>query len=144
MEIKTETIIYSTPEKIWAILTQFENYPNWNPFIKYITGNVKVNNKIEVKIETPGTKGMVFKPKVLAFETNEELRWLGHLLFPGIFDGEHLFKIIDNKNGSCTFTQVENFKGLLVPFLKHQLNNNTKKGFEKMNEKLKEIAESNQ
>jgi len=27
-EIKTEILINATPEKVWAILTDFENYPN--------------------------------------------------------------------------------------------------------------------
>jgi hypothetical protein len=36
---------------------------------------------------------MTFRPTVLNAETNRELRWLGHLLAPGLFDGEHSFTI---------------------------------------------------
>jgi hypothetical protein len=139
-EIKTEILINATPEKVWAILTDFENYPNWNPFIKLIKGEVKIGNKIIVKIEPPEAKGMTFKPKILTFETNKELSWLGHLLFAGLFDGKHKFELIDNGDGT-TFRQSEKFKGVLVPLFKKQLDNNTKKGFEEMNRKLKEIAE---
>jgi hypothetical protein len=141
MEIRTEILINAIPHKLWEILTDFDKYPSWNPFIKYIKGTVKTGSQIEARIEPPGAKGMVFKPKVLAFEANKELRWLGHLLFPGLFDGEHSFKIVDNKNGTSTFIQSENFKGILVPLFKKQLNTNTKRGFELMNEKLKELAE---
>jgi hypothetical protein len=140
-EIKTEILINATPEKVWAILTDFENYPNWNPFIKLIKGEVKIGNKIIVKIEPPEAKGMTFKPKILTFETNKELSWLGHLLFAGLFDGKHKFELIDNGDGTTTFRQSEKFKGVLVPLFKKQLDNNTKKGFEEMNRKLKEIAE---
>lgn len=140
-EIKTEIIINATPEKVWSILKDFDNYPNWNPFIKSIKGEVKVGNKITIRIEPPESKGMTFKPKILTFETNKELKWLGHLLFVGLFDGEHKFELIDNGNGTTTFRQSENFKGILVPFFKKQLDNNTKKGFEEMNKKLKELAE---
>ena len=52
-EIKTEILINATPEKIWSILTNFENYSNWNPFIKSIKGEVKVGNKIYARIEPP-------------------------------------------------------------------------------------------
>lgn len=140
-EIKTEILIHSIPEKIWSILTNFDNYPNWNPFIKSIKGKVKVGNKITVRIEPPESKGMSFKPEVLKFETDKELSWLGHLLFTGLFDGEHKFELIDNGNGTTTFRQSENFKGILVPLFEKQLDNNTKRGFEEMNEKLKELAE---
>ena len=45
-EIKTEIIINSKPEKVWDILTNFEKHPEWNPFIKFISGNKKVDDKI--------------------------------------------------------------------------------------------------
>jgi hypothetical protein len=140
-EIKTEIVINATPERIWAILTNFDNYPNWNPFIKSIKGDVKVGNKIAARIEPPKASGMTFKPKILVFEKNKELRWIGHLLFSGLFDGEHKFELIDNGNGTTTFIQSEKFKGILVPFFKKKLDNNTRQGFELMNVKLKELAE---
>ena len=137
-EIKTEILINATPEKVWTILTSFENYPAWNPFIKSINGEVKVGNKITVKIEPPEEKGMTFKPKVLIYEINKELRWIGYLLFPGLFDGKHKFELIDNGNGTTIFRQSEKFSGILIWLLNIE---NTKKGFELMNKKLKELAE---
>lgn len=140
-EIKTEILIHASPEVVWAILTNFDDYPNWNHFIKSIKGEAKVGKKITARIEPPGAKGMTFKPKILVFNQNKELRWVGHLLFAGLFDGEHKFELIDNKNGSTTFIQSEKFKGILVPMFKKMLEINTKKGFEEMNEKLKQLAE---
>lgn len=139
--IKTEILINATPEKIWSILTNFGNYPNWNPFIKSINGEIKVGKKIRAEIEVSQSKGMTFSPKILTFVTNKELSWLGHLLFTGVFDGEHKFELIDNANGTTTFIQSEKFTGILVPLFKKQLDNNTKKGFDAMNIKLKELAE---
>jgi hypothetical protein len=140
-EIKTEILIKARPEKVWAILTDFVNYPNWNPFIKSINGEVKVGNRITARMEPPEANGMTFKPVILTLKTNKELSWLGHLLFAGLFDGEHKFELIDNGNGTTTFRQNENFKGILVPFFKKKLDYNTKKGFEEMNKKLQELAE---
>lgn len=140
-EIKTEILINATPQKVWAILTNFEKYPDWNPFIKSIKGEVKTGNNITVRIEPPGASGMTFKPKVLTWETHKEFKWLGRLLFTGFFDGEHKFELIDNRNGTTTLIQSEIFKGILVPLFKKQLDNNTRKGFEEMNKKLKELAE---
>jgi hypothetical protein len=140
-EIKTELLINASPEKVWAILTNFDDYPKWNPFIISIKGEVKVGNKVTARLEPPGAKGMTFKPKVLAFKINSELRWIGRLLLPGIFDGEHKFELIDNGNGTTTFKQSEKFTGILVPLFKKQLDENTFNGFNLMNKKLKELAE---
>ena len=140
-EIKTEILINTKPEKIWAILTNFEKYASWNPFIKYIKGNVAVGNKITVRIEPPLAKGMTFKPKVLSYSANKEFKWIGHFLLPGLFDGEHKFELIDNGNGSTTFIQSEKFKGILVPLFAQMLDINTVNGFKLMNEELKRLAE---
>ena len=132
MELKTEILINAEPRKVWGILTDFKNYPNWNPFIKSLTGNIKIGNQIKVELQ-----GMTFKPKVLTFKKEKEFSWLGHLLVKGIFDGEHLFKLTDNKNGTTKFEQSEKFKGILVPLLKKKLITETKDGFIEMNKRLK-------
>lgn len=140
-EIKTEIVINTAPDKVWAVLTDFNNYPKWNPFIKSIFGQVEIGDQIKVNITPPDGKGMTFKPSVLAFEPNKEFRWIGTLLFNGLFSGEHKFQLIDNGNETTTFIHSENFKGLLVSLFKNQLENNTKIGFELMNEALKKRVE---
>ena len=70
-----------------------------------------------------------------------ELRWRGRLVLPGLFDGEHIFELVDNRNGTTTFVQREKFTGILVSFLTKMLDDNTRRGFEQMNLKLKERCE---
>lgn len=136
-EIKTSIVINAQPAKVWQIFTSFEQYPQWNPFIKEVTGKVQVNNRIKIN-----AGGMVFKPTILAYEENKELKWLGHLLLPGLFDGAHQFLLIDNQDGTTTFEQNELFKGILVPFFKQKLDVDTRNGFNEMNLRLKELAEA--
>ena len=84
-EIKTEILIIAQPEKVWSILTNFDKYSTWNPFIKLIHGDVRVGNKIIANIVLPDGKRMTLKPKILTFDANKEFSWLRHFLFPGIF-----------------------------------------------------------
>jgi hypothetical protein len=141
-EIITSITINASPEKVWAIFSDFSNYPNWNPFIKSLKGNIAVGNRIEVLIAPPGAKAMVFKPKVLEFEHNKKFRWLGNFIIPGLFDGKHYFEVVDNQDGTTTFIQSEQFRGILVPFLSKMLDVDTKNGFEMMNQQLKEKSEA--
>ena len=140
-EIRTEILIKAKPEKIWAILSDFGTYAKWNPFISSIQGKVSPGNVIKVKMTPPDAPPMTFKPKVTMVDPRRELRWLGGFLMPGLFDGEHIFKIIDHKNGTATFVQRELFIGVLVPLLRKMLDGNTRRGFELMNDKLKEMCE---
>lgn len=140
--IYSEITIKASPEKVWQEFTNFENYPDWNPFIKSLKGKPIVGNKIEVLLAPPEKKGMTFKPKVLVFDSTFQLRWIGKLFIKGIFDGEHTFLIKDNKDGTTTFIQFERFRGILIPFLKKMLNENTLKGFNQMNDALKKRCEN--
>lgn len=141
-EIKTEIIINAPIEKVWATLMDFENYSKWNTFITSIEGKAEVGQKLKAFLQPPSAKGMTFKPKVLIVNPKQEFRWVGHLLFPGIFDGQHNFKLVDNGDNTTTFIQSENFKGVLVPFLKKMIEVNTVQGFQQMNEDLKKEVEN--
>ena len=135
--VYTEILINASPEKVWQEFVNFENYPSWNPFIKSLKGTPIVGNKIEAFLQPPGNKGMVFKPKVLVFDSIKEFRWIGKLFIGRLFDGEHVFILRDNQNGTTTFIQYECFRGVLVPLMKKMLDVNTKNGFTQMNEALK-------
>lgn len=140
--IYSQITIHSTPQNIWNILMDFEAYKKWNPFIVDISGNAQIDNFIEAKIKPTDKSPMTFTPKVIIRKENQEFRWIGKFLMPRLFDGEHVFQIIDNRDGTCTFIQYEKFRGLLVPFMKKMLNQNTLDGFEKMNLALKKQAEN--
>jgi hypothetical protein len=140
-ELHTEIEIDAPSERVWELITDFASYPQWNPFIRSISGQPTPGERLEVRLEPPGGRGMTFKPKVLNVEPNRELRWLGHVLVPGLFDGEHSFTIQPLEENRVRFAQREAFRGLLVPLFARSLDNNTRRGFEEMNRALKERAE---
>jgi hypothetical protein len=140
-EIETSIKINSKADKIWQELTNFDEYKNWNPFIIDIIGELGENKILKIIVKMNDLKTMSFKPKILKCNKKQELRWLGKLLFSGIFDGEHYFLIKENIDGTCTFIQGEKFSGVLIPFSKNTILN-TKKSFETMNEKLKKRVEN--
>lgn len=137
--IKTEILISASSEKVWQLLMDFDNYPNWNPFIKNIQKNKSDSTKLEIEIQPPNGNKINFKPTITDQIKNKRFSWKGKLLVSGLFDGEHIFELIANPDGSTTFIQSEKFSGILVPFINL---NSTEKGFVLMNQKLKQLAEN--
>jgi hypothetical protein len=140
-ELRTEIEIQASDERLWQLLTDFANFPQWNPFIRQAKGDVKVGSHLVIHLQPSGASGMTFKPIVLKVEPNRELRWLGRLFMPGLFDGEHTFTIETLAANRVRFTQREVFTGFLVPLFARSLDADTRRGFEEMNQALKLRAE---
>ena len=99
------------------------------------------STRLTVYLKPSGAMGMTIKPVLLKVKLVHELRWKGKLLFPGLFDGEHVFEIKPLENGTCLFIQHEYFSGILLPLLETMLKNDTARGFYEMNEALRVRAE---
>lgn len=144
-DIETHILIDARPEKVWAVLTDFEKYPTWNPFIKSIEGEKEIGKQLKVFIQPPNGSGMTFTPIVTAYKPYEEFRWNGKLGRKGIFSGEHFFWLADlgdvfSTKNTILFTHGERFRGLLVPFM-GGIFKKAEQGFELMNEALKRECE---
>ncbi|MCC5857501.1 MAG: SRPBCC domain-containing protein [Ectothiorhodospiraceae bacterium] len=141
--LETEILIKGRPEQVWAVLTDFPRYPEWNPFIRQAEGDLRTGGRLRVRIHPPGGRPMTFRPLVRAARPGTELRWQGRVLLPGLFDGEHVFRMEPTGDGQVRFTQSERFRGLLVPLFPGSLYANTLRGFEAMNLALKDRVEGN-
>jgi len=142
-ELSTEIEFDGTPEATWTVLTDLQAYPEWNPFIEKVEGELRVGAKLDVRLQPVDERGITMHPTVLAAEPGRELRWIGHLMIPGIFDGEHRFRIEEAGPGRVRFAQTERFGGVMVPLLWKKLRDGgTAKGFRAMNEALaRRVAE---
>ena len=140
-ELHTEIEINATPERVWQLLIDFDRYPHWNPFIRSIKGRPEPETKLDLFIQPLGTRGMLFRPAVLKAEPYRELRWLGRVLIPGLFDGEHIFIIERVAENRVRFIQRELFRGLLVPLLWRRLNTRIRRSFNEMNAAFEKLAE---
>jgi hypothetical protein len=137
--LEHEIGIGGTPEQVWRVLTDFDRYGEWNPFITQVEGRPDVGTRLRVRIAPPGGKAISLTPKLEAVDVNQRLAWIGHLGIPGIFDGAHEFIVTAGSNGT-TLTQRETFRGVLVPFCGGILAK-TRDGFEAMNRALKARVE---
>lgn len=142
MELRTETLIHASPERVWAELMDFAAYPAWNPFIRALSGDVRVGGRLTVHLQPEGGRPMTFRPVVRTLTPGRELVWRGRVGLPGVFDGEHRFALVPLPEGGVRFEHTERFSGLLVPFLHHWLEEGTRRGFEAMNRALKARAEA--
>src|SRR5437867_10173174 len=133
LELRTEIEIDAPPERVWAVLIDFEKFPDWNPFIRRIHGNALVGSRLDALLGASGTRPMRFRPTVKAVVPHRELRCLGRLGLPWLFDGEHILQIEPLGSTGVRFTQRDRFGGLLGPLLARSLNGDARRGFAEVN-----------
>src|SRR5437667_12886986 len=93
LELRTEIEIDAPPERVWAVLIDFEKFPDWNPFIRRSHGNWLVGSRLDVLLGASGTRPMRLRPTGQAGVPHRGLRWLGRLGLPWLFDGQHALQI---------------------------------------------------
>jgi hypothetical protein len=141
--IETSILIEAPPARVWQVLTDFRAFPTWNSFIRAISGPLQEGARLSIEITPPGRAAMGFRPTVLVVKPDQELRWRGSLLIPGLFSGEHSFRLRPEEGDRTQFIHAETFSGLLVgPFASRGMLDATRQGFHTMNIALKERAEN--
>jgi hypothetical protein len=136
--IETTTEIDAPPEAVWAVLTDTAAYPDWNPFVRSFEGDLRVGARLQVRLHPPGGRAITMRPTIRVVDAPSELRWLGRLGLPRIFDGEHRFTVEPLDGGTRSrFVQAETFRGVLVPLVGSVLRS-TEAGFEAMNDALRD------
>jgi hypothetical protein len=133
--------IDATPERVWQVLSDFNSYPQWNPFITRAEGQPEPNSRLVMRMQPVGARGVTLRPTVLEATPGHRLRWLGRIGVPGIFDAEHSFTITPRAEGGVRLSQDESFRGVLVPLFARSLDRHTRPAFDAMNAALKHRAE---
>jgi hypothetical protein len=140
--LRTDLEIEAPADRVWTVLTDFERYPEWNPFVRSLSGPLAVGERLRAHLQAEGGTSFRVRPRVVTVAPGREFAWLGRLGIPGLFDGEHRFRIEPLADGGrVRFVHEEHFRGILVPLLWGKLDTETRRGFEQMNEALKQRVE---
>ncbi len=140
-EIHTQIDIAAPAERVWQVLTDFAAYPQWNPFLRSVSGELKIRSRLDVQAQPPGGKPMNFQVVVQRLEPQRELAWMGILLMPGLFTGVHSFQLEPLDQAHTRFYHGEIFTGLLVPLVLWQLGDRFPQAYEDLNRALRARAE---
>jgi len=141
--IETEIVIQAPAEQIWNVLTGFEDYSEWNPFITSIGGSLVQGKSLEVTMEIEPGKANTFNPLLLSVIPRKKICWRGKYLAKWIFQGTHYFILEKTDNGETHFIHGETFSGIMVNNYMKRKGGMVREKFIALNKALKERAENN-
>jgi hypothetical protein len=102
--------------EVWAVLTDFERYGEWNPFVTRASGEVVEGGHLELEAVLPGHDPETLDAEVLIVRPERKLRWQDRLLVPGLRDWEYEFALEPLPDGRVLVVQQLRAEGLLAPF----------------------------
>ncbi len=140
--IKTAIDVGTSAEIVWCVLTDFNAYPHWNPFLVSVYGPPVPGQRLKIEAHYPRGGTSQFTARVVKAIPATELRWRRRRVIEGIFDREQAFFIIPNGIKGVRFIQREHFSGLLVSLVMPFITEKTHKAFDLMNRALKRTAEA--
>lgn len=112
-EIRTEAFIAAPPALVWRLLTDAREHQGWNPNMDRVEGEFVEGARLRLVMKTPAGRRITFRPRILTARPGQELRWLGRLGLPGLFDGEHRFTL-HAEAGGTRLVHGERFRGVLL------------------------------
>jgi len=140
-EIITDIEINASAGRVWELITDFQSFPVWNPLMLKISGDPVEGEKLKILVHLFLSTDMTVTPVIIRVRPEKELTWAGGAPIPGLLDGEHGLIIEPLHRGRVRLIQRELWTGLMVPVFMAWLGSEIRRGFEKMNEEVRVLAE---
>ncbi|MER3318473.1 MAG: SRPBCC domain-containing protein [Allomuricauda sp.] len=140
-EYKIEIAVKASKEKVWEVITNFENYPSWNSVLKMESNNnLIVGNKFKVTITQPNGKSSNFKAKAVSKNDFKSFSATQVVMLNWFFKATHSFIIEEVDEQNVVFIQKWELKGIIASLFRKKIFKELEI-FKKMNRELKELVE---
>ena len=139
---RTDFEINASDAEVWAVLADLDRYPEWNPALPAISGELRAGSVLSMTLALPGRPPLNVKANVLEVVPNRRLSWRGHLGTDLLFTGYREFAIEPVAADRVRFTHIEDLRGWLAPVFELVMGGPVQRHHENLNESLKNRAEA--
>ncbi len=140
-EVQTEIVVKGTPEQIWDLLIDFEQYPQWHPYLSKVSGEFKEGKYLKFTIKNQdGEEEGKFRARLIKIIPNHEISWGGNLCF--FFRAKHYFYLIKIDDTHTKLVQGEYWKGVFGKKYGKKIYQDLTEKFIQMNFIVQNIIES--
>ena len=101
--INATLLVRTSADSVWALITHFAKYAEWNHLTPTIDGDARLNERLVVTLTPMGLRPSTLRARVLVAARNRELRWCGTGRIPGLLKIEHGFRIEQRADGCRLF-----------------------------------------
>jgi hypothetical protein len=112
MEYSIGINIKAKTDRVWAIMTNAEDFPRWNSTIRSIGGKIALGQTIKLVAVISPTR--TFNLNIIEFVPEKRMVWSdGNAMFKGV----RIYTTTPKADGSTDFTMAEVYTGLMLPMI---------------------------
>ena len=137
MEFEATRDIAASADAVWRVLTNASAYPEWEPNVTRIDGDIRPGAKITVHTRL---SKQAFPVRVTEFDAPSRMTWTGGMPL-GLFKGVRTFTLESAAEGVVRFHMCEVFSGPLLGIIGKSIPD-LSESFEEFAEGLKSRAEA--
>jgi hypothetical protein len=138
---RTTFPISASADTVWDVLTDFEHYPEWNPSLPSISGELRPGSTVSLTLGMPGRPSPKVKARLGDVEPGRRLTWHGNVGADWLFAGTREFLIDAQPDGTVRLTHVEDVRGVLFPLFRAVMGGAIQRHHDALNVALTERAE---
>jgi hypothetical protein len=112
--VETETVIDAAPDEVWRVLADTSSWADWDSGVLGVEGEAAKGSRIKIRSELNPKRA--YPVKVVEFETNRRMAWLGGAPL-GLFKGVRTYTLTPEGEGRTRFAMREEFSGALLPLV---------------------------
>lgn len=140
--IETSIVIRASADRVWMILTDLDNYMNWNPFIVFARGNLVTGQQLQLRRATDMTNIPRYGMIIEIDADDHRLSWTTGGIISRFLKTDYSFTVERIDTETVRFIQRETLSGLIPIILRRGRWNNRQSYMEAMNKALKRVAEN--
>ena len=139
-EIESKIIINAPRDLVWAVLLDFDSYPEWNPFTPKVECSLVPGEKVVLYVDmNQNSKLMIQEETLLWVKESESIAWGITSTFPVKTERAQILTALGpNKTEYLTY---DKFWGILVPVVMLFYKKKIQRGFDLVAEGLKKRTE---
>ena len=135
-QLRTEMEIDAQAERVWAVLTDFTSWDQWNPTLFKASGNPVVGTEIRMKLRL-GRLTVPMRQQVRVLDPPRELVWRSKQLVPAAaLDVVRHFVLEPLGDDRCRLVQSEDTTGFLASLEVLLLGRTIERGYENLGRAL--------
>lgn len=148
MEITREIHINAPKDKVWAIISDINNWSQSTTAINQSSGTLALGAELSITMRghEAGPDGIYndgpsYKPKITELNDGTSFRWRAKMGASIIFTNDK-FLMLEEIEGGTKLTHTEYFSGMMLPLMKGMMQKGVPALLDEINEGFKAAAEA--